>query len=739
MKVRLRRVVYWSGAVLAGLVIACYAVLSTMAFDDLVALLKDEVKAATGRDLIVAGPIDLQLSLRPSVDLQDVRFANAGWGSRADMVTIRRLQVEVDLLPLLTGDIIVNRLVLEAPDILLETNAEGTGNWEFQASGAGEEDGEGAVQTGQPSGPPAGEDDAIVLPDVQAFAVRGGRLTLQGADPGRVLRVDLTEAQGLVPEGDGTRSLTMEGRYNDSPFRIEGTFGNLRDILSGVASPLDLVVQAGGAELGIRGTAGDLVGAAAAQLAVTAQGDSLAGLGPFAGSALPDLGPYELSSDINITGELFDFSGLTARIGGSDLAGAATLDLAGKRPSLTADLVAKTLRLADFSAPSPPPGQSSPEAAKASAQGASGEETAGPPPAARNGRLFSEDPLPLEGLSAVDGKVSLTAGAVRVTPRLALQDVKLTAALNDGALRVEPITGGLAGGAVSGRAGLQVTGSLTESPPSVDVVLKGEEIDLGRLLREVEVSDEVRGAVELDLALFSRGSSLRNWAAGLNGHVQAVSLDGTIDNALLGFVSTGLSDITGPLFGSADTASVKCMVGRFDIADGQARSRALVIDAGTFAVTGRGGIDLDAERVNLGFDTETSEPSLASLAVPFKVVGPIAQPAVVPDPVGVAGNLVGTVGNVAKAGGNVAAEAVNTLGNLVGTGPLVGRIGSGQTLCAAAMAAVGEAGAVAPAGAGSSTKPGAKPAEKSLVDDVKDATKEVGDSIEKGLRRLFGN
>jgi len=108
---------------------------------------------------------------------------------------------------------------------------------------------------------------------------------------------------------------------------------------------------------------------------------------------------------------------------------------------------------------------------------------------------------------------------------------------------------------------------------------------------------------------------------------------------------------------------------RFDLAEGQARSRALVLDTGAFAVTGRGGIDLAAERVNLAFDTETSEPSLASLAVPFKVIGPLADPAVVPDPVGAALGAVGTVGNVAESGANIVGGAVNTVGDLVGPPP----------------------------------------------------------------------
>lgn len=723
MKVRLRRVAYWAGAAAVGLIVACYAILSSLTFEDLVKLLQDEVKLATGRELTVAGPVDLEISLSPSIDLQDVRFANAPWGSRPDMVTIRRLEVEVDLLPLLVGDIIVNRLILESPDILLETDEAGTGNWEVEAVDA--DSGEGSAGAED-----EGSED-IVLPDVQAFSVQGGLLTIKGADPEQVLRVDLTEASGLVPEGDGRRSLTLRGRYNDSPFDIAGTFGSLRDILSGQVTPLDITAKAGNVEVRLEGAAGDLVGAAKAELAITAKGESLAGLSPLVGAALPPLGPFELSLDAEMEQEKIGFSGLSLQLAGSDLSGAGSLDLSASPPFLAADLVAKNLNLDDLQAPdegSATQGQDSgsPAGSDASQKGQASE----------GGRLFSKAPLGLEVLSALDGKISLSAAAVQLSSRLTVSEVDVTAQLRGGDLRVEPVSGQLAGGALRGRGGVALIEDGEEGAAALEVDLKGEGIDFDRLLKEADVSDEVRGEVDLEAVLSSQGGSLHGWASNLNGHVQAVSRDGTIDNALLGVLSAGISNITGPLFGSSNTANVNCIVGRFDIADGDAESRALVLDTGSFAVTGRGSIDLAAERVDLAFDTETSEPSLASLAVPFLVVGPIENPNVVPDPIGTAGNIVGTVGTVAEAGGNMAAKLVNTLSGLVGSGPLVGQIGSGKTLCEEALAAIDEAPAPAV-----EKKPAAqqKPAQKSVVDKAKDAAEEAGRSIEKGLKSLFGD
>ena len=47
------------------------------------------------------------------------------------MVRLKVLEIEVKLFPLLFGNIQVKRLILVEPDILLETDRKGRGNWEL--------------------------------------------------------------------------------------------------------------------------------------------------------------------------------------------------------------------------------------------------------------------------------------------------------------------------------------------------------------------------------------------------------------------------------------------------------------------------------------------------------------------------------------------------------------------------------------------------------------------------------
>jgi uncharacterized protein involved in outer membrane biogenesis len=98
--------------------------------------LKPEISAAvleeTGRELKIDGDVDLSISLSPSLVVEGVSFQNAPWGSRPQMVMVKRMELEVGLLALISGDVEVNRLVLIEPDILIETDAEGRSNLDMK-------------------------------------------------------------------------------------------------------------------------------------------------------------------------------------------------------------------------------------------------------------------------------------------------------------------------------------------------------------------------------------------------------------------------------------------------------------------------------------------------------------------------------------------------------------------------------------------------------------------------------
>ena len=83
----------------------------------------------TGRDLQIRG--DIRAMLFPSVglSLRDVWIANAAGFEADSFAQIEHARLRVDLLPLLGGDVVINRLEMRGASLNLQRDPEGRSNW----------------------------------------------------------------------------------------------------------------------------------------------------------------------------------------------------------------------------------------------------------------------------------------------------------------------------------------------------------------------------------------------------------------------------------------------------------------------------------------------------------------------------------------------------------------------------------------------------------------------------------
>ncbi len=115
--------------VIAGIaIVISYARLSE--FGDMrKALLEKVMNSYVGR-IAIDGDVELQMTFPPSVAIEGVRIKNAKWASKPDMMRAERVVAEIDLIPLLRGDMAVPRLRMIGVDIVVERNREGQTNWD---------------------------------------------------------------------------------------------------------------------------------------------------------------------------------------------------------------------------------------------------------------------------------------------------------------------------------------------------------------------------------------------------------------------------------------------------------------------------------------------------------------------------------------------------------------------------------------------------------------------------------
>lgn len=128
-----RRIWRWIALALAVVVLAPLAagaaLIASFDTDAWKPRIEAAVKRATGRDLALNGPLHLGISFAPTIRAENVALSNPPGFSRPQMATLQALRVRVALLPLLSRRVVIEGLTLLGPDILLERDAAGRGNW----------------------------------------------------------------------------------------------------------------------------------------------------------------------------------------------------------------------------------------------------------------------------------------------------------------------------------------------------------------------------------------------------------------------------------------------------------------------------------------------------------------------------------------------------------------------------------------------------------------------------------
>ena len=201
-------------AVVVAVVVAAAAIIMTADTRQMAGLISERVKAATGRELVIAGDMEMKLSLVPTLSAADVRFGNAAWGSQPDMVRLDGVEIGLELLPLLSGDIRLSALTLIGPDILLEVSPEGIPNWRISVD----------PRTARQAREIEQEAERIYgLPVLKSLAVE--RASVRYLDPGRKLdrRLSLTRLDLLNRTGAERMRLDIAGSAAGHPFTVGGS------------------------------------------------------------------------------------------------------------------------------------------------------------------------------------------------------------------------------------------------------------------------------------------------------------------------------------------------------------------------------------------------------------------------------------------------------------------------------------------------------------------------------------
>lgn len=531
------------------------------------------VREATGRAFHIHGPIQITLSAGIAIDLGAVTLADAPGSDSAAMVTASRAILDVEFLPLLSGDIRPTGIVLDGAEIRLTHDAEGHANWTFD-----------------------GAADPLALMPFGDLRLIGSRVLVAGPD-GPEGELDFVDARLRWPAGAKVLTANGEIAFRSERFDIEALIERPAALFAGGATPLRLAFRSSLAEGDLDGTA-DLA-RSVFEGGITITAPSARRLASFFGGVLPGdrgFGPMSFAASVHaMPGEAHvrdaKFS-LDDTIGGGDFG----IRLAGTRLSFAGALSFDSFDLDSYLTPLPP--------------GA--------------GADWSDAPLDISGLADFDASLGIKVRSATLAG-LRLADANATLDIRGGEAALNVGSTSLYAGFGRGR----FTASVNGPKPAFTLTLSLTDFDAQSFFAAALATTALGGRAALTADLAATGATRREIVASLGGAARLELTGGALGGVDLEALARSLAGTGAPEGIAADDGTtIQSLVATFSAQNGMATLGEESMLAGpNLAWSVRGTFGLAARALRLALAPAKGAP----FSMPFTASGPWDAPLYRPD------------------------------------------------------------------------------------------------------------
>lgn len=606
---RAAKVPRWSWMV-GGLVLALVILIVIFDWNWFKGPVERRVEAATGRDFSIDGDLDVDLGFTPRIRADRIRLANAPGAREKQMATLDRLELRIKLMPLLSGRIELPWVHMQRPKLALERDATGKGNWVFDTEKQSDEP--GPIEPGR-------------MPFVRDLRIENGELLVHEPSLRTDLRLSLNSGKATADETRAPLLAKGEGSYRGQAFKLDGR----------VDSPLNLQDKEHPYHVDVRAQAGETRVRASGALLGQLQfddfdilyemaGADLADLYELVGVALPQTPPYSLKGrlghDVTAASDVWSYRKFAGTVGDSDLSGDASLDLAGERPLLKADVVSRKLDFDDLAGfLGGNPSTAANETASEEQRRKAAEQKAKP-------RVLPDSPFNLEKLRVMDADVQLTGERIDA-PKLPLERMSAHLLLKDGVLKLDPLDFEAAGGRIASRIHLDARHEIIVTTVVADV--RG--LELSKLFPTVQITKKGAGLLSGAIALNAKGNSVADMFGGADGNIGLVMGPGHVSNLLVELAGLDIAESLKYLINKDREIPLRCAYADFNIEGGRMGTRALAFDTSDTVIFGQGSVDLREEGIDMRLIPQPKDKSPVSLRVPLKIGGTFKDPSFLPE------------------------------------------------------------------------------------------------------------
>ncbi|MFK7914727.1 MAG: AsmA family protein [Pseudomonadales bacterium] len=505
----------------------------------------------------------------------------------------------------------------------------------------------------------AGEVQVQLGEQLHQLQALSGQVTLAPKKPGDEIRFEQLAGQYLAP-----------GWQEQLPFSTTGTVSLVADQVG-----IDAEAAVGESTLALALTGALEAGSWKGTVGVDSKGlHSSISTAPYQAE---EVFPLSLSSAVEYADNTLQLSGLELRSPANQFAGDVLLGL-GEPLKLVANIAAEQLYV-----PLVGDAEAEPEAAAEFATAAEPPEAADAEPASE--LLFSAEPIDWGWIEAAQIDLVLKAG------KLLLQEAQFenldVAVRNEaGVLTLQPFAAQLGDGGFEGQLVLALQEANADAASARPVSLQTT-LDVRGIALEsfgfVPQEELQGGALEVALQLGANGQSARDLASSLDGDILAMVEEATLMNDFVELAGSDLLMETlnklNPFAKQDPTTELNCALVHFTADDGELKTdNQLVMETSKMEIVGNGSIDLNTEKLSIGFTPNAKSGvgiNIGSVVKFLKVGGTLSAPRPAAD-----------AGGLLKSGLAIGA-AISTGGASVVAEGLAKRALKGGSACAAARAA----------------------------------------------------
>ncbi|MDX2367251.1 MAG: AsmA family protein [Colwellia sp.] len=589
-----------------------------------------KVEQATGRTLTVNGEQNLSVFPSLSLELNDVHFSNIKGGSKKDMASITELLIHIPWLSVFSGELHVDKFVINNPDILLEKNMDGKVNWQFSSLANTENEIDNSTENTAKKTP--ANDDDIILPEyfdisLGQVEINGGKLTFIDHQSKETKIIDQLNLAVLLPSLRQPLNFSGSVRYMAQVFELKSSLTTPAKAINNQAFSLKLELISQLAKLNYEGE-------------VIQQGKELKGKLSVSGDSVKQLlnwqniplvakdeafNKFSFNTNMHFANNKLTLNELMVNLDALEFKGSTAITL-----STPLKIYSNIdLGILDLNPYLPKNNNSSEDS---------------PPNETENQPIIWDDTaIDLSALASLNADISIQSSQLLVREiKLGRNEIALL--LNNGIANVQLKS--FQGYEGNGSGAFKVNSN--KKPYQITSKFELANINAQPLLTDAVGFDKLMGKGQLAWELSTQGGSQRDFINQLNGNIDFSFIDGAVKGVNLAAVAKSASNIMkGNLssvsldsdFSNADKTDFAALTGKFMLSNGVANTNNLSLTNPFIRISGTGDIDLPKTKVKLQIKSkivvssqgQAADGNSSGVEIPIKITGPFHQIKIRPD------------------------------------------------------------------------------------------------------------